>query len=168
MIDIKIKIIISWGLVLSLVFAIYYFSNMDENESNSKSKETIGILLEKSMEVSNGTETTNENNNQIKKLIRKYNIPFRKVAHVCEYCVLTILLIIAFKSLDLNGKKLYILSLILCVIYACIDEFHQTFVNGRTGQFTDVIIDTLGGLMGCILAFIIKKLMCKSTKNPCK
>ena len=35
-------------------------------------------------------------------------------------------------------------------IYACSDEFHQAFVPGRVGQFSDVLIDMIGVLVGVI------------------
>ena len=41
-----------------------------------------------------------------------------------------------------------ILALALCSGFAMTDEFHQTFVAGRTGQMMDVIIDSLGAIVG--------------------
>ena len=32
-----------------------------------------------------------------------------------------------------------------------IDEMHQLFVNGRTGQIRDILIDTLGALTAIII-----------------
>mgnify|MGYP004633929879 FL=1 len=43
----------------------------------------------------------------------------------------------------------------MCFLYACTDEHHQTFVNGRSGLFLDTLIDTLGGFISCITYFII-------------
>ena len=39
----------------------------------------------------------------------------------------------------------------LCAAFAGTDEYHQTFVDGRTGQVTDVLIDTAGACVGCLL-----------------
>ena len=36
-----------------------------------------------------------------------------------------------------------------------LDEWHQTFLPSRTGMFTDVLIDTLGGLLACALVWAI-------------
>ena len=38
------------------------------------------------------------------------------------------------------------------------DEIHQTFVVGRTGLYKDVLIDTLGAIVGCIIIIIYKRL----------
>ena len=43
-----------------------------------------------------------------------------------------------------------LLSFIICVIFAISDEFHQTFVAGRTGQSLDVLIDSAGALVGLV------------------
>lgn len=37
---------------------------------------------------------------------------------------------------------------ILCFFYACTDEWHQTFRSGRSGSFRDVMIDSIGMVLG--------------------
>jgi hypothetical protein len=44
-------------------------------------------------------------------------------------------------------------TLVICILYGASDEFHQTFVPGRSGLVTDVMIDTAGAL---IMILIIK------------
>ena len=46
-------------------------------------------------------------------------------------------------------------------LYAISDEFHQTFVSGRSGEPLDVCIDGSGALLGVLLAFAITKLIGK-------
>ena len=44
-------------------------------------------------------------------------------------------------------------------IYACIDEIHQLFIPGRGSQIRDVLIDSIGAIMGLIfinLIFMLK------------
>ena len=41
------------------------------------------------------------------------------------------------------------------MIYASTDEIHQLFVGGRSGRFTDVLIDTAGGFIGIMAAAFI-------------
>lgn len=43
----------------------------------------------------------------------------------------------------------------LCILYSCTDEFHQLFINGRSGSFRDVLIDTIGILIGTYLYKIL-------------
>jgi VanZ family protein len=73
----------------------------------------------------------------------------KKIAHLSEYGILYALFYRA------TGNKL-ILSLILTIIYASTDEFHQMFVPGRTARVYDILgFDLVGA---SIAAFIIWKL----------
>lgn len=37
------------------------------------------------------------------------------------------------------------------------DEIHQGFISNRSGELTDVFIDSIGIVLGIILAIIIEK-----------
>ena len=41
----------------------------------------------------------------------------------------------------------WVLALIMAVLFALSDEYHQSFVEGRTSSLTDVAIDTLGAII---------------------
>lgn len=49
-------------------------------------------------------------------------------------------------------------ALLLGICYAISDEFHQSFVVGRSAHMSDVIVDTLGILLFLWLCKQIKKL----------
>lgn len=136
-------------------------SGMNTTESNSKSKGTLNEIVEKTVETTNGMGITDKHpsENKMKEFIDKYNYLFRKFAHASEYFVLTLLLIFALKNSGVVGNKIFIFALLICFIYSCTDEYHQTFVVGRTGQFSDCLIDTLGGFIGCTLYYLIYKLI---------
>lgn len=53
------------------------------------------------------------------------------------------------------------MSILLSFLYACTDEIHQIFVPGRSAQFRDVLIDTLGASLGTLIAYLILKLITK-------
>lgn len=57
------------------------------------------------------------------------------------------------KELDKLG-----FSLIIGIVYASSDEIHQCFTPGRGPLLTDVIIDTMGVLLGILLVMLILKL----------
>ena len=143
--------------------AIFSMSSMNSNESNGQSKGTINQIIEKGVSTTNGLGITDKHpsESKIKNIIEKLNQPLRKVAHASEYLILTILTILFLKSCGIGGKKAYIIALVFCFLYACTDEYHQTFVNGRTGQFTDVLIDSAGGVIGCTIIFIKNKVFVK-------
>lgn len=83
-------------------------------------------------------------------LARKIDHPVRKTAHATEYAVLGILVFQVFR------KKRYRKSLLTAACYAATDEFHQLFVAGRSGQITDVMIDTCGAAAGLLIVFLIR------------
>jgi len=81
----------------------------------------------------------------------EYDFVLRKIAHAAEYFILTFLLYRAFKGqLKMGTLLLIIYPATLSFLYAASDEFHQSFVIGRTCSFGDVLIDTIG-----IISFFI-------------
>lgn len=77
----------------------------------------------------------------------------RKTAHFTAYFVLGLLLVITIQAS--RKLKRASISLIIAVIYAITDEFHQTFIPGRSGELRDVLIDSVGALTGIIFFLII-------------
>jgi VanZ family protein len=47
-----------------------------------------------------------------------------------------------------------VLAVLCTIAVAGLDEFHQTFIPGRTGVFRDVILDTMGGIFAQILLLL--------------
>ena len=69
----------------------------------------------------------------------------RKIAHMAEYGILTVLLFRAYlKSNGFTIRKSISFAVIFALTYALADEYHQLFVFGRQGSFNDVFIDSLG------------------------
>ena len=72
----------------------------------------------------------------------------RKLTHMCEYLLLTLLW--AWTLSPLSARVGSIAALI-SIVYAASDEFHQTFVPGRTGTPRDLIFDGLGVVVALLL-----------------
>ncbi len=70
----------------------------------------------------------------------------RKLAHFTEYLVLGILVLNACKYNSV--KDMIVISILICILYACLDEIHQVFIQDRVGNIIDACIDTLGSLCG--------------------
>jgi VanZ family protein len=90
----------------------------------------------------------------------------RKLAHLTEYAILGLLAARAFRtsSRAAISKRWFLISLILIVAYALLDEYHQTFVPSRTGSIYDSFIDMLGGLTALIVLRRREKLSRKDAK----
>ncbi len=79
----------------------------------------------------------------------------RKGAHFGVYGVLGILLVRALRSSGYRGVQGLMYAWILAIIYAGSDEFHQTFIAGRSGEVRDVLIDSAGALAGIALYLLV-------------
>ncbi|MDD5686402.1 MAG: VanZ family protein [Elusimicrobia bacterium] len=85
-----------------------------------------------------------------------WDLFLRKGAHITEYFILTLLLIRAFRrSFRISFPLMVLLPSIFSFLYACSDEYHQTFIKNRCGTPWDVLIDTLGILI--VVYIYIKK-----------
>lgn len=147
MLNNKIKIIISVVLVVLWACVIFVFSNTPAETSDNQSKGIVFMISQcLNIELSDDTVDT-------------LNVLLRKCAHATVYLVLAI--ITATAIIQLNKKperRAYILAVIFCFIYAITDEYHQLFVNGRSGEFRDVLIDTSGAIIGVICVWIFLKI----------
>lgn len=74
----------------------------------------------------------------------QYDFLLRKIAHMVEFAILTVLLWRALRGYDISLRKALIMGVILAIFYAAFDETHQLFVAGRQGSVRDVGIDTIG------------------------
>jgi len=79
----------------------------------------------------------------------------RKLVHLFEFAVLTYLI---FRILGQTEKRHVYWNLFwsfaFTVLYAISDEYHQSFIAGRTGTYRDVIIDSVGSLIAIWLIFL--------------
>lgn len=81
----------------------------------------------------------------------------RKIAHFSIYTLLGILLMCFAKTYDMPDKKRVAFCTLYVIIFASLDEFHQSFTPGRNPSVVDVFIDTIGALTGMTLILIIFK-----------
>jgi VanZ family protein len=89
----------------------------------------------------------------------------RKGAHVTVFFLLSFLFYIAFrKSTDLRNELKLLLSLLLTVVYAVLDETHQGITPNRTPYVGDVVLDSIGALAAIICIIIISWL--KKNRSP--
>jgi len=75
------------------------------------------------------------------------------VFHFLAYSIFSFFLSRAIKNANLKiGKfKLIVFTALLVTFYGVSDEFHQSFVPGRSVSGFDVFIDSLGGFFGSLV-----------------
>ncbi len=81
--------------------------------------------------------------------------PLRKAAHMTEYAVLAWICLGNCMQYLLLRKKRYVWAWLAASCYAATDEFHQLFIEGRSGEIRDVAIDSMGALLGLLLLWKI-------------
>jgi VanZ family protein len=77
----------------------------------------------------------------------------RKAAHFAEYAILAFFAARAFRTSPrpAEANRWFLISLALVIVYALLDEYHQSFVPSRTGTIYDSLIDIAGGLTALLL-----------------
>ena len=142
-------------LVLQMTL-IFTMSSFGSDSSNAQSNQIIHVLHQVFPNLSNDHS-----------FFGVSNLVFivRKAAHFTEYAILGLLFFLVYRAyfvklsdVKFSDAKLLLFALCSSFLYACTDELHQLFVSGRSGQFTDVLIDTLGALFGCLLLLMIRRL----------
>ena len=129
---------------------IFYFSMQNSAESDFVSNsllQKIIFLFEKNL---NNLPTQEQ-----LIVVEKYHFILRKLAHFGIYASLGFFVFGFFGTYNRYKKAvLLFFSVAFTFFYALSDEFHQMFVSGRSAQFTDVLIDTSGGILGSIIMAI--------------
>lgn len=158
-------------VLISLVFAwmvlIFSFSAKPADESADMSHSvgrTVGRFFVPSFE--EWDEEAQE------AFADRIDYPVRKTAHATEYAILGILLMAATGTFSdkIDGDIIRIinipavgyrsgLSFLIGTMYAASDEFHQLFVPGRSGQISDVMLDSAGVLAGILLFLVYNRII---------
>ena len=147
-----IKRIILIILIIINCTIIFSFSS----QGSEKSSKSSGTVVNAIIETCPSTKKLETQEKEKKK--EKITKPIRKTAHFTIYTCLGTLLFLCAKTFETTNKKRIITSFILGATYACTDEFHQSFVGGRSSELTDVGIDSLGVLFGILLVIGISKI----------
>lgn len=112
--------IISFLLIVIWMFTIFTLSAMDGKSSDKGSRKVVKKVVSETRK-----DYTKE---EIDTIVDRANTPFRKCMHASEYFVLALLLFNFFNTFNIKKYYKYILTLIISFLYACTDEYHQTFV----------------------------------------
>jgi len=80
-------------------------------------------------------------------------LSYDKLIHAGIYLVASILMFMALREHDsLMNYRTEWLALIFTVFFGFTDELHQYFVQGRHASFWDFLADTIGAVLGIMVA----------------
>lgn len=142
----------SWLPAFILMVIIFAFSSQEATTSDENSLPIAQVAYEIFEELSNQEIESNKE----QEIINVINVLVRKSAHFLEYALLSFLIAFHIWACNKKVNVIFLLAIVISFIYASSDEFHQLFVEGRSGQFKDVLIDTSGAVVG---SFIFTKLI---------
>lgn len=144
----KIKTVICWIFVAVCMGIIFWLSSRTADESSAQSNTVLEWLI----------SIFGDN------LFTTFIV--RKAAHCLEFTGLCVLFNLAL--FQTKKKKMPFVSIAATSLYAVTDELHQLFVDGRSCQFTDWLIDSCGAILGTIgfliLFAIISHILQKKAK----
>jgi len=158
------KVLISLILVIIWMGFIFFMSSMNKDESDTTSTSIAIDIVDGVDKITKASEEVVKKHQEVT-FIKHANHVLRKTAHAFCYFILSLLFLNLLMQIN---KYTYfirnIINILFCFFYACTDEIHQTFVSGRGGQFSDVLIDTFGALIGCIIFYLVYKIIVKRKK----
>ncbi len=91
----------------------------------------------------------------------------RKLAHCSEYAIFGLLLYCSFDPRNTrvwNARSTFG-ALICAGLFSLTDEYHQSFVPGRTPSLVDCGIDTAGALLALVLLYGGKRLYASNSRT---
>ena len=153
---------LSFVPALVIMYCIYSFSAQDGTTSSQLSLSVSHKVIHVVDRVFDFSLTEE----QVDKGVERIHYYIRKTAHFTEYFILAVAISLPLYVYGIRGIWLMLTSLILCIGFACLDEYHQLFVSGRGASKKDVLIDTFGSLTGIVFTRIIGYISRKSFFEP--
>lgn len=149
----SIRTYVSIILSIFIMIIIFKFSNQQGDISYGISYKVTNLL--ESLKISEHIPLINNS--------LSYTV--RKIAHITLYFILGILIssstifIMKLKKTQIKSYTIFLISSTICFVYACLDEFHQTFIGGRTGKFSDVGVDAIGFITSILIVISVNKIV---------
>lgn len=140
---INFKKIGKWLLLICWLLFIYYFSSQQGEQSLALSNRFVECFK----------------NFWANSWLSSFDFSFlvRKFAHLSIFFVLGVISYSLLKEYPMHLWQRLLLSFLICLTYACMDELHQLFVADRDGKVLDVLIDSCGSLCSLIPLFLFSK-----------
>lgn len=156
-------------LILTILWMVMIFSfSARPAEISSEDSRSVGLMIGDILIPGFEGWSAEEQN----AFAEKVDHPVRKTAHAAEYAALGLLTAGVYiaggaaepgKVNDKNKVNVrnsrqktsisggILIPWMITAAYACTDEMHQLFVPGRSGQVSDVILDSAGAMAGLLV-----------------
>lgn len=142
---------LSFAPALCMMYIIFQFSSATGIESSG----TSGSVSLKIVDTADDILDLGVSYDKKLYIAQKIEHPVRKLAHFSEYALLAATVALPLYVYGMRGLPLVLVAGAICVGFACTDEYHQSFVAGRTPSKKDVAIDSAGAFCGIIFTRIV-------------
>ena len=146
--SLRAKLLLSLAAVIAVAAMIFFFSAQNAEDSSKLSGVVSDFVL--SLAVPGYRDMTPAERQPYR---QQWSLAVRKIAHFSEYALLAVTLVIFLHYLRPGRGYWFVLmgAWAIATLYACTDECHQMFVDGRGPAVLDVCIDSAGALLGAAL-----------------
>ncbi len=139
--SVRVGTILLWIAALAWVAVLFFFSGQDANESGRLSLKVTEYVMRLFPSLPFEFE--------------QVHFFVRKTAHFCIFALEGFLLGLAMMK-TLPEKWLgATLAVISCAVVAVLNEYHQSFSEGRSCELRDMIIDSCGALTGVLAGALL-------------
>lgn len=130
-----------WGLlVISVIGVIWWHSMQKGVASHAESRRVLAFAL------------SHLQGTRLAPYLSDGHI--RRLAHLTEYTTLGVVLSSFSVLISRHSHKVWVLLIGIGV--AAIDEYIQLFSGGRTSTWHDVVLDSIGCMVGIVLVMVIR------------
>ena len=144
---------ISAAAVIAWMVVIFLFSSQNGDDSSNTSGGIVALICD-FFHLSPSAIT-----------VEIITVCVRKAAHMTEFGILGLLSFNALYQGFGFFRGVYPLAFTVASLYAATDEFHQLFIDGRTGKFTDWMIDSAGIIIFLFIAWVVVRIVRGTAKE---
>jgi VanZ family protein len=85
----------------------------------------------------------------------------KKFAHIVVYGVLSVFVYRGLRAYGVSRRTAFVVAVLFSVVYGTTDEYHQSFIAGRTPKVRDVGFDTIGATLSLLILWFTSRKMPK-------
>ena len=92
-----------------------------------------------------------------RKSIIQFSEIIQNLLHIPMFAILSILIFQISKNYYMGNRKASIVTFTLCFTFGLLNELIQTFIPGRFGGLMDIVLNSVGSLIGIIVYLSVEK-----------
>lgn len=142
------SVLLLLSLFILMIMSIYYLSSKNGIESSQESTR-VALFLKK---IAAENFMINDNDTFWRITVNQI---VRKAAHFLEYMTIGIISCTLLNIIIRKAWPSAVLSMTICTTIACIDEYRQGFIPGRTSKWFDIKVDISGLILGVLLTSVV-------------